>query len=246
MKTYIVYMHISTSEKKYIGITSLSTEKRWKNGNGYKKQPYFHRAINKYGWDNFQHIIIARGLSEEEAKWLEIELIKELDTINSKKGYNLSRGGDGNNPTEETRKKMSESQKGKHNGELNPNYGRNPMDYMSEETKKERSKKLSKANSGKNNPMYGRNGELNPFYGKKHSEESLKKIRKSIICLTTKRIFFSVSDASEYYNIHKGNISTCCKGKNKSAGKFPDGTPLVWRYIRWNHNKKYRIRRGDV
>ena len=214
MKTYIVYMHISPSEKKYIGITSLPTEKRWKNGNGYKKQPYFHRAINKYGWDNFQHIIIARGLSEEEAKWLEIELIKELDTINSKKGYNLSRGGDGNNPTEETRKKMSESQKGKHNGELNPNYGRN--------------------------------GELNPFYGKKHSEESLKKIRKSIICLTTKRIFFSVSDASEYYNIHKGNISTCCKGKNKSAGKFPDGTPLVWRYIRWNHNKKYRIRRGDV
>ena len=52
--------------------------------------------------------------------------------------------------------------------------------------------------------------------------------------------------ASEYYNIHKGNISTCCKGKNKSAGKFPDGTPLVWRYIRWNHNKKYRIGRGDV
>ena len=68
MKTYIVYMHISPSKKKYIGITSLPTEKRWKNGNGYKKQPYFHRAINKYGWDNFQHIIIARGLSEEDAK----------------------------------------------------------------------------------------------------------------------------------------------------------------------------------
>ena len=58
-------MHISPSNKKYIGITKQKVNKRWKNGNGYKTQQYFYRAIEKYGWDNFQHIIIAKGLTKD-------------------------------------------------------------------------------------------------------------------------------------------------------------------------------------
>lgn len=44
----------------------------------------------------------------------------------------------------------------------------------SEETKKKRSESLK----GSNNGMYGRTKELNPFYGKKHSEETLLKLKK--------------------------------------------------------------------
>ena len=45
------------------------------------------------------------------------------------------------------------------------------------------------------------------------------------------------------YNIkNRGNISNCCRGKYNYCGKLPDGTKLVWRYLVWNHNKKFRIK----
>ena len=64
---------------------------------------------------------------------------------------------------------------------------------------------------------------------------------KSVICLTTKRIVYSASEGSEYYNCNANNIRLCCKGKRKSSGKL-NGEKLVWRYLIWNHNKKYRIK----
>ena len=73
-----VYIHISPSNKYYVGITSKTPEERWRNGFGYYTQSYFYNAIQKYGWDNFQHEIIAENLSGEEAKKFEIKLIKIL------------------------------------------------------------------------------------------------------------------------------------------------------------------------
>lgn len=222
MNNYTVYMHISPSGKRYIGITCTKTNRRWQNGNGYKTQQYFYRAINKYGWDNFQHIIIAKGLDEETAKWLEIELIREWNTTNKDKGYNVTLGGEGDNgwtPSEETRKKLSEVKKGK---------------THSEETRK----KMSESRKGEKHPMYGKCGENNPNYGKHRSEETKKKmsesrikrgITKSVICVTTNIIFTTIKEGAEYYNCN--NISSCCKGKRKSAGKLSDGTKLVWRFI---------------
>ena len=90
---YKVYVHISPNGKRYYGITKQEVERRWRNGKGYKGNKYFYRAINKHGWDNFEHIVIAKGLTEEEAKWLEIELIREFDTTNTNKGYNIPKSG---------------------------------------------------------------------------------------------------------------------------------------------------------
>ena len=58
-----VYIHISPSNKYYVGITSKTPEERWRNGFGYYTQSYFYNAIQKYGWDNFQHEIISENLS---------------------------------------------------------------------------------------------------------------------------------------------------------------------------------------
>ena len=66
-KTYYVYRHISPNGKSYIGITKQEPTRRFQNGNGYKTQRAFYRAIQKYGWDSFKHEILEEGLTEKEA-----------------------------------------------------------------------------------------------------------------------------------------------------------------------------------
>ena len=65
---YFVYIHIFPNNKKYIGITSQTTQRRWKNGKGYKSQKMLTRAINKYGWGNIEHIVLFKNLTQEEAE----------------------------------------------------------------------------------------------------------------------------------------------------------------------------------
>lgn len=94
---WLVYIHVNKlNNKKYVGITSRKPSDRWgKNGNKYKSSPYFYNAIQKYGWDNFEHIILFTGLDEDVAKQKEKELIKSYQTNNKNLGYNCTDGGDG-------------------------------------------------------------------------------------------------------------------------------------------------------
>lgn len=240
MNNYKLYAHITPNGKRYYGITSQKPKRRWKGGSGYKYNEHFMRAVNKYGWDNIQHEILFDDLTEHEAKELEQYMIQWYDTTNKKYGYNKTLGGEGT-------KGLS--------GENHPRYGK----HHSEETRQKMRENHADF-SGKNHPRYGKGyliaGENHPMYGKHHSEETKNKISKSrqgknrgknhpraksVICITTKRFFYTVTDAEEYYNTCQQHISGCCKGKRKSAGKLPDGTKLVWRYLNHKHNKVYRV-----
>lgn len=53
---------------------------------------------------------------------------------------------------------------------------------------------------------------------------------KKIICTTTMELFDSLKYASESSGIKQNYIGDCCKGRQKSAGKLSDGTPLVWMF----------------
>ena len=86
---FCVYIHISPSNKKYVGITSRKPSLRWSGGNGYKNNEHFYRAIQKYGWGNFQHLIVAKNLTKEEACKAEIDLIKKSILNNSLVSYIL-------------------------------------------------------------------------------------------------------------------------------------------------------------
>ena len=118
--SYCVYVHTSPIGKMYVGQTGMKPEERWgKNGKGYMQkkngkytQPAFAYAIQKYGWDDFEHEIIACNLTKEEADNFEKTLIKKLNTMDSKYGYNLREGGNDSHISEETKKKISESLKG--------------------------------------------------------------------------------------------------------------------------------------
>ena len=65
------------------------------------------------------------------------------------------------------------------------------------------------------------------LYGEKHQ------FSKKVKCITTGEVFNCMSDAERKYNIYQGDISKCCRGKLKSAGKHPaTGEKLVWEYAK--------------
>lgn len=100
---YCVYIHRNIiNNKAYIGITAYGDDpnRRWQNGKGYIQQRLFWNAIQKYGWDNFEHIIWSKNLTENEAKAWEIRLIALFNTTNSNYGYNISPGGESFNITD--------------------------------------------------------------------------------------------------------------------------------------------------
>jgi group I intron endonuclease len=171
MKLYFLYKHLSPSGKVYIGITRQKPSRRWgHNGKNYGPQPVFYKAIQKYGWDNFEHIVMCQSLTKEQAIRWEIRLIAHYKKLGL--CYNVSEGGGIGNPmSEETRKKISKANKGR----IIPDYVRKMISESltgrkaSAETKAKigalhkgarrsevTKKRLSEAKIGPLNPAYGK------------------------------------------------------------------------------------------
>lgn len=245
-KTWTVYMHKNKiNGKAYIGQTSQNPKKRWDNGNGYITSSKFYRAIEKYGWDNFDHIIIAENLSLQEANELEIELIAKYKTQDDRYGYNLDSGGHNTKHSEETKRKIGEA---------------NHIALQGKKWSEEHRELMSKMFSGENNPFYGkrhteetklkisqnrkgkRAGTDHPFYGKHHSQEALEKMSKNrrgkagrkVRCVNTNEIFNCIMDAARWCGLKNGASigEVCRKGKQKTAGKHPiTKEKLYWEYV---------------
>ena len=91
---YCVYAHVNKQNgKMYIGITNNVTGRWAANGEQYRGCNHFYNAIQKYGWDEFNHIILISNISLDIANIVEIELIKKYNTIDN--GYNIKSGGHG-------------------------------------------------------------------------------------------------------------------------------------------------------
>ena len=64
---YTIYCHRNKiNNKAYIGQTCQTTTRRWREGEGYINCSYFYAAIQKYGWNNFEHIILFENLTQKE------------------------------------------------------------------------------------------------------------------------------------------------------------------------------------
>lgn len=224
---YKVYVHINkTNNKKYVGITKQEPSRRWQNGRGYynkDKTNYFYNAILKYGWDGFEHIILLEGLDEKTAKEKEQYYIKLYNSNHEEYGYNLTNGGDGFSGmkrSEETKRKISESLKGKYTGENSYWFGRNIPQEMIEKQKETK----------RNNPYHHTEG-----WKIQHSLDMARENNpnaRKVRCTTTGEIFNCVMDASEYYSIDNSGICKCCIGKQKYAGRHPEtNEKMIWEYI---------------
>jgi group I intron endonuclease len=138
------------NKKRYIGLDKYMWDhNRWFGHRcdlraNRHKNAHLQASWNKYGEESFEYFEIERCVSEKMSE-REIYYIKKYRTRNEKYGYNLTNGGDGNHgwtPSEETKRKISES----HMGEKNPNYGKKLNDKQ----------KASLTRFGKDNNMFGK------------------------------------------------------------------------------------------
>ena len=123
--TRCVYAHVLPDGRVYVGQTA-NVEKRWREGRGYKHNKEFDAAITFFGWDAIEHLILADGLTSQEAAKAEHAMIRLLDATNPAYGFNHQNGGEVNNTgshwSEEARAKASNAWKGKRRGTANGNH----------------------------------------------------------------------------------------------------------------------------
>lgn len=215
---YTVYMHRNKiNGKVYIGITKRKPQYRWNNGKGYDNQ-YFKRAIKKYGFDNFEHIILCEKLTQKEAEQKEIEFIAYYKSSQKDFGYNISKGGMVNNGVpckEETKQKISQANKGTNNGMYGKHHTDKEKGKISEaskrlwQNKQHREKMLEVFKTNRHNFEKGH------IPWNKGKKGIIPWNRKKVICIDTNEIFNSIAEAEKIKKVH--NISLCCNGKRKSA-----------------------------
>lgn len=205
---YIIYKHTNRiNNLVYIGQTKNNPNTRWQNGNGYKRQD-FYKAIEEFGWDNFDHEIIEKNLTSEEADELERYWIQYYHSDDPNYGYNKDSGNGGKNPN--TIEKMKQSWN----------------DKKRKQNQRELMIHLNKTidRTGKNNSMYGR-----------IRSGANAGNKRRVQCINTEEIFETVTDASIWFcgsSKQRSHIAQVCKGERKSAGIHPvTKEKLKWRYM---------------
>ena len=191
---HVVYVHINMiNQKKYIGITCQNPpEKRWLSGHSYSKCPEFKNAIEQYGWNNFEHLILFNKLDYKTALAIEKYMIKELKLQDLRYGYNVSDGGDvncmlGKHHTKQARQKMSQA--------LFDRYAENP----------------------KSHPWIGRHHSDESI--ERMRQSSYRKCK--IMCVETEEIFPSINEATRQMGLKsKNSIILALNNPDKTAKKY--------------------------
>ena len=72
---YSVYQHVTPDGLYYFGATQ-NVERRWRNNGAEYKRTALQPYIEKFGWENIQHIVLFRDQTRENALWIENFLIE--------------------------------------------------------------------------------------------------------------------------------------------------------------------------
>lgn len=176
-----------------------------------------NEAIQKYGWDNFEHKILLTNLSQEEAEQLEKQYIQLYNSVEH--GFNTSAGG--HTLPQESIQKMSQSLKQYYREHGHPWTGRK----HTEETKEKiRQSKIGTKASDETKQKLSESHK-----GIKQSQEWIDKRmaskKKKVLCIESNIIYNSAKDCclGEFGEEIKGTINdirAVCRGeRNKCKGK---------------------------
>ena len=72
---YSVYQHVTPDNMHYFGQTN-NIKRRWRNNGAEYKGTGLYPYIEKFGWDNIQHIVLFRDQTRENALFIENFLIE--------------------------------------------------------------------------------------------------------------------------------------------------------------------------
>ena len=205
-KEFIIYVHRNkVNGKCYVGQTCQIPEDRWgANGNGYSRQTVFYNAILKYGWDNFEHIILEEHIPPELVDERESYWAIEYNAL-VPNGYTILTGqGESILTSEEYSKIRSKQMK-----EVwkNPEYRekikiKRQEEWQDPEVREKCLKNLDRSGKG------------------------AKKMAKKVLCVETGEIYESTRDAERKTGICHNNICQVCNGDRKTAKGFH------WEYVK--------------
>ena len=211
MVGYIYLITDTTNGKQYVGQHHYHIENLDPNYHGsgtiiskiYKKRPH-----------TLKEVYLKTCYTQEELDEWEKYYINFYNTL-SPNGYNLQEGGRGGLPSDETRRKMSDTHKGLCAGEKHPMFGK----HHSEESKK----KLSETIKGEKHPFYGRHHSeeskqkmSESLKGKPKSEEHKKKLSKKVLQFTLNGEFVREWPSTRECGrngFDSGAVAKCCNGK---------------------------------
>lgn len=187
------------NNKIYIGLTIQGVKVRFLHHlyEARSGSPFpIHRAIRKYGEENFELEIVKSIESSEELKELEKFYIKEFKANNRQFGYNMTEGGDGTFGrlhSEETKEKIRQKALGR---------------KASEETKQ---RLKESANRIKEEDWYH---DAKVRAGKATAEKTRRRIEVYDLQDNYITTYNSRDDASEATGVHKETILRCIKLNN--------------------------------
>ena len=207
---FLIYCHKNKiNNKRYIGFTSYidNPNRRWRDGLGYLNSHHkvFAAAIEKYGWESFEHEILETNiLTRKEANVREKYWIAQYHTYVGDPecwGYNATRGGDGSggrivsDEEKEYRRQLKLGTK------------------ASEATKR----KMSKTRKGKPQNMTPKK----VAQCKAAFASMVAARKKAVICIETGERWSSVTEAAKALGVKDTSaVSACLNGRTKTVKKL--------------------------
>jgi len=225
-KSFYVYVHRRASDGSVFYVGKGTGNRAWQKAS--KRNNHWKRIVDKHG-------LIVEVVESEYQNWYAMEReIQLIEFYGFENLCNQTHGGEGGGSrvwSDESRKKLSDSKKGKPNPCISGD-----KNHMKTQASKDKISALSK---GKRHPWaLGDKNHMKQqkykdvialrYKGKKRPEitGANNKVSKPILCIENGMIFPSGADAARWLNDNgyltavQSNISSCCTGNLKSAYKF--------------------------